>query len=78
MYVNMYVYICMYVSTSHLFYYTFPPVVSVSFQQASYSLSEAVSTPLRVCLQLFGSLEIPVSVILSTQNGTAIGESVRS
>ena len=49
-------------------------MVSVSFQQASYSLSEAVSTPLRVCLQLFGSLEIPVSVILSTQNGTALGE----
>ena len=33
---------------------------------------------MRVCLQLVvGSLEIPVSVTISTQNGTALGEDGR-
>ena len=60
------------------------PAVRVSFRQASsnrrvsYSLSEDATRPLRVCLQLVvGSIEIPVSVTLSTQNGTALGEDGR-
>ena len=66
------------------FFLSLSPAVRVSFSQASsiqpasYSLGEDSTGPLRVCLQLVvGSLEIPVSVTVSTQNGTALGEDGR-
>ena len=49
-----------------------------SIRPASYSLSEDSTGPLEVCVELVvGSLDIPVSVTISTQNGTALGEDGR-
>ena len=54
------------------------PVGLVSFQSASYRVRERSSgSTLEVCVQLTGGLEIPLSVTLSTQNNTALGEGVR-
>ena len=51
------------------------PVGLVSFTSASYRVRETSSgSTQEVCVELTGGLEIPLSVTVSTQNNTALGE----
>ena len=45
--------------------------IVVEFQEASYSVLES-SNSVEVCLNIIGTLERPVTLTLSAQDGTAI------
>ena len=51
-------------------------VVYVSIEEAQYSIDEDISS-VSVCVEIEGRSDSDVVVLLSTENGTALGESLR-
>ena len=54
----------------------FSTVVYVSIEEAQYSIDEDISS-VSVCVEIEGRSDSDVVVLLSTENGTALGESLR-